>query len=415
MRVSTNFYVQRGLNNILDQQYKLAEVQEQIASGKRLNRPSDDPTGATQVLRLEQAMSTTDQFQRNSDYARNRLTLEEATLKNVQDSLLRVREIAVQGANSTLSDTDRYALAQEVSERLKELVGLANTRDANQEYLFAGYKVNTQPFTQASDGTYIYSGDHGERSLQISTGRQIQDSDAGNDVFMNLKNGNGAFQITANGANTGDTIINQGQVIDPASYSATPQDYTISFVTNGNGNVGYNVVGSVDGQIIPAPPLDATLDAPDYVSGATIQFNGVETGFNGTPQPGDSFAVTASTNESMFSSVQKLVTALEMPTASVGVNESEALNLINQSLVEIDNAFENITQVRTSVGARLKTIDDQVSVNESYKIELQSTLSNIRDVDIAEAAVELQSRLVALEAAQQSYARVQGLNLFDFI
>ncbi|MEQ8939457.1 MAG: flagellin, partial [Gammaproteobacteria bacterium] len=194
-----------------------------------------------------------------------------------------------------------------------------------------------------------------------------------------------------------------------------PQDYTISFVTNGNGNVGYNVVGSVDGQIIPAPPLDATLDAPDYVSGATIQFNGVETGFNGTPQPGDSFAVTASTNESMFSSVQKLVTALEMPTASVGVNESEALNLINQSLVEIDNAFENITQVRTSVGARLKTIDDQVSVNESYKIELQSTLSNIRDVDIAEAAVELQSRLVALEAAQQSYARVQGLNLFDFI
>ncbi len=415
MRVSSNFYLQRGLNNILDQQFKLAEVQEQIATGQKLNRPSDDPTGATQVLRLEQTLAATEQFQRNADYARNRLTLEEATLKNVQDSLLRVREIAVQGANSTLSDTDRFALAQEVRERLQELVGLANTRDANQEYLFAGFQVNTQPFTQTSDGTYVYNGDNGARSLQLSTGRQMQDSDAGDAVFMNLKNGNGSFQVVSNIANTGETIINHGQVVDPLTYNATRQDYTISFVTNSNGNVGYNVVGSVDGQIIPALPLDATLDAPDYVSGGTIQFNGIETGFNGTPQPGDSFTVTSSNNESLFSSVQKLVTGLEMSTASVGVSESEALNLINQSLVEIDNAFENITQVRTSVGARLKTIDDQDNVNEAFKIELQATLSEIRDVDIAEAAVELQSRLVALEAAQQSYARIQGLSLFQFI
>ncbi len=415
MRVSSNFYVQRGLNNILEQQFKLAEIQEQIATGKRLNRPSDDPTGATQVLRLEQAMATTEQYQRNADFARNRLTLEEATLKNVQDSLLRVREIAVQGANSTLSDTDRFALAQEVRERLEELVGLANTRDANQEYLFSGYQVNTQPFTQNSDGTYVYSGDNGVRALQISSGRQMRDSDSGDAIFMNLKNGNGSFQVVADVANTGETIINHGQVIDPLTYNSTLQDYTVTFVTNGNGNVGYNVVGSVDGQIVPAPPLDATLDAPDYLSGATIQFNGIETGFSGTPLAGDSFTITSSTNESVFSSVEKLVTALEMPTASVGVSEAEALNLINQSLVEIDNAFENITQVRTSVGARLKTIDDQDNVNEAYKIELQATLSEIRDVDIAEAAVELQSRLVSLEAAQQSYARIQGLNLFDFI
>ena len=415
MRVSSNFYVQRGLNNILEQQFKLAEIQEQIATGKRLNRPSDDPTGATQVLRLEQAMATTEQYQRNADFARNRLTLEEATLKNVQDSLLRVREIAVQGANSTLSDTDRFALAQEVRERLEELVGLANTRDANQEYLFSGYQVNTQPFTQNSDGTYVYSGDNGVRALQISSGRQMRDSDSGDAIFMNLKNGNGSFQVVADVANTGETIINHGQVIDPLTYNSTLQDHTVTFVTNGNGNVGYNVVGSVDGQIIPAPPLDATLDAPDYLSGATIQFNGIETGFSGTPLAGDSFSITSSTNESVFSSVEKLVTALEMPTASVGVSEAEALNLINQSLVEIDNAFENITQVRTSVGARLKTIDDQDNVNEAYKIELQATLSEIRDVDIAEAAVELQSRLVSLEAAQQSYARIQGLNLFDFI
>lgn len=415
MRVSTSYFSQRGLNSMLEQQHRLAEIQEQISSGNRLNRPSDDPTAAAQILRLDQAIAATDQYQRNADMAKNRLTLEESTLKNVQDTLLRVREIAVQGANSTLSDTDRLALAQEVEERLQELVGLANTRDANQEYLFAGYKVNTKPFAIAADGNYIYSGDHGERALQISTGRQIQDSDAGNDVFMNLRNGNGTFQTNPAAGNTGDTIFSLGEVTDSATYRANLQTYTVSFVTNGNGNIGYNVFGSVDGQIVPPLPQDATVDAPDYSSGGAIQFNGIETAFTGNPADGDQFAIAPSNNQDMFSTVQKLVTALSMQTDDPNVNESDALNLINQSLSEIDIAFDNITRVRTSVGARLKTIDSQSTVNEAYKIELTATRSDVKDLNIAEAAVELQSRLIALEAAQTTYTRIQRLSLFEFI
>lgn len=415
MRVSTSYYATRGLNSILEQQQRLADIQEQISSGKRLSKPSDDPTGAAQILRLEQAISATDQFQRNADFAQNRLSLEESTLSGVQDSLLRVREIAIQGANATMSDTDRFALAQEVRERLKEMVGLANTRDSNQEYLFSGYKVTTKPIVQAADGSYVYNGDHGERNLQISTGRQIPDSDSGDDVFMNLKNGNGTFQIDANAANTGSTIFDLGQVVDPVTYNANIQTYTVTFVTNSSGNIGYNVVGSVDGQIIPSPPLNAVNDAPDYVEDAAIQFNGVETAFTGSPADGDVFTVSPSVNQDVFSTVQKLVTALEMPTEDANVNESDALNLINQSISEIDIAFDSITRVRTSIGARLKTIDDQATANEAYSIELTATLSEVRDLDIAAAAVELQSRLVALEAAQTTYTRIQRLSLFEFL
>ncbi|MBL1140468.1 MAG: flagellar hook-associated protein FlgL [Proteobacteria bacterium] len=404
MRVSTAFYTQRGLNSILEQQARLADIQEQVSSGKRLLRPSDDPTGAAQILRLEQAIAKTDQYQRNADSAVNRLVLEEATLDSVQDSLLRVRDLAVQGSNATLSDTDRLALAQEARERLKELMSLANTRDANQEYLFSGYQVNTKPFSQAADGTFIYNGDQGQRALQISTGRSISDSDSGSDTFVSMKNGNGTFQINANVANTGTGIFNIGQVIDPSAYVA--DTYTIT-IAGTPGNLTYGVTGVASGVVIAA--------GTTFTAESAIQFNGIQTGISGTPVAGDVYTVAPSSTQDMFSTVQKLVTALETSTSNSPVQQSRVNNSMNQFLSEIDIAFDNVTRIRTNVGARLKTIDDQVNVNESFKIEMASTLSSVRDLDIAEAAVELQSRLIALEAAQATYSRIQGLSLFEFI
>ena len=112
--------------------------------------------------------------------------------------------------------------------------------------------------------------------------------------------------------------------------------------------------------------------------------------------------------------MQKLVAALETVISSPA-EQSDILNQLNPALSEIDLAFDNITRIRTRVGARLKTIDDQINVNEGLKIEMASTLSQVRDLDIVEAAVELQSRLIALQAAQTTYTRIQGLSLFDHI
>ena len=403
MRVSSAYFTQRGLNSILEQQHRLADIQEQVSSGKRLLRPSDDPTGAAQILRLEQALSVTDQYQRNAENALNRLTLEEATLDSVQESLIRIREIAIQGTNSTIGNVDRAALAQEVRERLNEIVSLANTKDANQEFLFSGYKVTTKPFTEAADGTFIYSGDQGQRALQISSGRQIMDSDSGNDVFVNVKNGNGTFQTTANAANTGTGVFDVGQVVDTTAYVS--DTYTIT-IGGAPGNLTYDVTGATSGVVIPAGTA--------YSDGGTIQFNGLQTGITGTPAVGDTFTISPSSTQDIFTSVKNLVTALETSTSSPA-GQSDILNLINPALSEIDLAFDNVTRVRTNVGARLKTIDDQINVNEAFKIEMATTLSKVRDLDIAEAAVELQSRLISLEAAQTTYTRIQNLSLFDHI
>jgi flagellar hook-associated protein 3 FlgL len=412
MRVSTAYIAQRGLNTMLEQQSRLSDIQQQISTGKRILRPSDDPSGVAQILRLNESIKVTDQYQRNADNANNRLTLEESTLESVQNSMLRIRELALQGNNSSLGLEDRKSLALEVRERLGELVGLANTRDANQEYLFAGYNVTTEPFAEAADGSYIYNGDQGQRAIQISSGRTVNDSDSGNDVFVDIKNGNGTFQINYNPANTGEVIFDLGTVIDPSAYVA--DTYTISFVTNINGNLAYTVYDSGPTQIIPALPLIDPDDAPDFVDGAAIQFNGIQTSLSGTPAVGDSFTVSPSVKQDVFSTVQKLITAFE-GNAPGSTGDAGTFNLINQSLSEIDLAFENINSIRARIGARLNTIEDQANVNSAFKLEMQSTLSTVQDLDYTRAIIELESRLTAIEAAQASYSRIQNLSLFNFL
>jgi len=231
----------------------------------------------------------------------------------------------------------------------------------------------------------------------------MMDSDSGNDVFVNVKNGNGTFQTSANVLNGGTGVFDVGQVVDPTAYVS--DNYTIT-IGGTPGNLTYGVTGAASGVVVAAGTA--------FSDGGTIQFNGLQTGITGTPAVGDTFTISPSTTQDIFSSIQNLVTALETTTSSPA-GQSDILNLINPALSEIDLAFENITRVRTSVGARLKTIDDQINVNEGFKIELASTLSKVRDLDIAEAAVELQSRLIALEAAQTTYTRIQGLSLFDHI
>lgn len=410
-RISTTFFNQRAVNNMLEQQSLLSRLQEQIATGNRIVRPSDDPSGSTQILRLTQSIEVNTQYQRNLDMGVNRLSLEETTLESIQNSIIRVRELALQANNSTYTHSDRLAIAQEVKQRLDELLSLANTRDANDEYLFSGFQSNTQPFVLNPDGSYAYQGDQGQRFLQISSSRQIADSDSGSDVFMNIQNGNGTFKVDDNPANSGDGIIDLGQVMTPAAWVA--DTYTITFVTNGNGNPGYNVVGATSGQIIPALPQNPVTNAPDFVSGAAIAFNGIQTSIEGAPNVGDSFTISPSTKQDIFTTVKNLANAME--GAGVSGGDTHIFNEISHSIQDLDNAFSHVLEFRTSIGGRLNSMEDQRDVNETFLLDLETTLSRTRDLDLASAISELQLRATALEAAQASYSRIQNLSLFQFI
>lgn len=288
MRVSTKQLQQFGINTILRQQAKVAQLQEQIASGKRITTPSEDPSGAVRILDLRKAIDTTQQYQDNITLVEQRLELEDTTLASAVNNLQRVRELAIQGNSDFQNTNTRRMIAVEVRQRLDDLLALSNTRDANGEYIFAGFQSGTKPFVAETDGTFTYNGDQGQRFLQISETRQVADSDTGTVVFRDIPTGNGTFQITDNLANTGSGIIDPGSVVDPTAIDG--DTYRIQFadqttVTGGaigifddNANDVLNYELRINGTLVDTVPegasrtqaqLAASIQAASGATGVT--------------------------------------------------------------------------------------------------------------------------------------------------
>ncbi len=190
-RISTAQMYERGINSMLERQTQLSKTQMQISSGKKILTPKDDPAGAAYALNLKGVISQVEQYQDNADRAKSRLELQEATLAVVDDIIPRVQELTIQGLNETYSAADREMIATELRQLNQELLALANTRDSNGEYIFAGYDADTIPFTNPADGVFTYAGDMGTRTQRISATRQVQDRENGFDVFMNVDTSTG--------------------------------------------------------------------------------------------------------------------------------------------------------------------------------------------------------------------------------
>lgn len=192
MRISTAQMQSRGVASMLERQSELSKTQQQIATGKRILVPSDDVLGSTQVLAFNKVIDTYTQFQENAGAAEGRIQQSEAVLTQTIDMLQRVNELAVQGNNPTLGANERALVATEVRAILDELVNVANTQDSNGEYIFSGFNVDTPPVAvaeiPAGSGlfTYSYTGDLGQRNVQIGDSRFIATGDNGQDVFMNI-------------------------------------------------------------------------------------------------------------------------------------------------------------------------------------------------------------------------------------
>ncbi|MDR5708989.1 MAG: flagellar hook-associated protein FlgL [Armatimonadota bacterium] len=152
MRVTLGSLTLNFLRNLNADLERLLKLQEQLATGKRMHRPSDDPPNLPPVLSMRDALNAVQQYARNLQDTRTLLDAGQRSLQDAAQILHRLRELAVQGANGTLSTSDTQALAREVKELHDELVTLGNTQVAG-KYIFGGTRSTTAPFT--SDGTYL--------------------------------------------------------------------------------------------------------------------------------------------------------------------------------------------------------------------------------------------------------------------
>lgn len=189
-RISTQTVYALGVDVMQRKQIELSNTELQLASGKRILKPSDDAAATVQILNLKEAEAKLAQYQRNADAAASNLAQEETALEGVGNLLQRARELAVQGNNDALSPEDREAIAKEIRELEDSLMQLANTKDANGDYLFAGFRSSTEPFTQDAGGNLVYAGDQGQRVVMISDTREVAINDPGT-LFTDIPGNDG--------------------------------------------------------------------------------------------------------------------------------------------------------------------------------------------------------------------------------
>ncbi len=398
-RVSTATMANQSISSMLEQQAKMSKSMLQLTTGKRIITPSDDPTGAVRVVDLNSAIGRVEQYQDNADRARSRLEQEESVLFSVTNLLQRSRELAVQGNNSaTLTADDRQALAYEIRMLVDEMEGLANTQDSNGDYIFSGYKSGTKPFTRTATDTYTYSGDQGQRQLQISADRTIADGDNGFDLFMNVDTG--PWATVTGAAASGFTAIADG-------------DFTINGIS----------VGAIPAAADAAERATQIRDAINAISDSTHVSADLATGTTVTLTSSDddidiglaSTATTATTGLTAGTTATTTGTSNIFETLLNMASTLESGGQVDRYMNDISEAMNNVSDIHSLVGARLNAIDEQNEVNADIQLVLEEHLSDVEDLDYTEAISRFNQQSVALQAAQQAYVQVQGLSLFNYL
>jgi len=184
MKISTHLMFERASHQMTSAQTNLAKSQAQLAQGKQIINPSDAPDQASTVQRLKSILTRQDSYQTALNTVQNRLQGEDSTLSSVSDLLIRAKEIAVQANNDTLSSDNRKALGVELQGLRDQMLSLANTKDTNGNYLFAGSKVSQPPFVSVAGGSPQYMGDQTRMTVMVGESRSMPINRTGTDAFV---------------------------------------------------------------------------------------------------------------------------------------------------------------------------------------------------------------------------------------
>lgn len=411
MRISSQMVYNTGVGQLNTLQSQLQRTQMQLSTGRRVLTPADDPVASARSLEITQSQELNTQFGSNRSNARSSLSLVDQSLATSDDLLQDVKRIAINAGNPALSPQDRQALANELEGRLDDLLGQANATDGTGGYLFSGYKITTQPFSKTATGA-SYDGDQGVRELQVASSRKLAISASGSSIFEEVPTGNGTFLtgIDPNNFTRGGTgIISPGTVKDAAQL--TGHQYTIDFA----------VVPATPG--VPAVSTytinDVTLGTQvaagvPYKPGEPIVFDGIQLDIKGDPADLDQFTVNPSTNQSVFTTMRKLITALTSNPNGPAA-DAERANRLNEANQNLTNALDKILSVRATMGAGLKELDHLDSAGDDLNIQYAQQIGDLIDADPVETISRFTQLQTNLEAAQKSYKALTGLSLFNFI
>jgi len=419
MRLSNNLMYQNSINKILQNQNGVANAQERVNTGQKYLSTSEAPADISQAMLYTNKIQSNEQYTKNINQLNGRLKTEESVLQGINESIQAAKDIALKAGNGAYSKDDLKSLASELTEIQKTLANLMNTRSEDGKYIFSGYQDSTQPYQfDAASGKYNYQGDQGQHKITIAEGVSIKSSDNGYDTFEKT---NARLDVASNTGDasstlTGSVYVDKQGVFDQfhkEQYNPDPDPLvsatanTFNVVVTAGANPGdpeqYEILRDGVAQI---PPVSGNVtDEPIEFAGMKIQLTGAAPG-----QQLD-FSLEKPHKENVLNTLQGLITGLNNGTLA----GDDFQQVLNDGVVQLQNASEQVVFTQASLGGRMNALERVSDSNLAQNIQNKSNLSDLVEVDMAEAISELTQQETALQASQATFGRLTNLSLFDYL
>ena len=396
MRIATANAFDIGIDTLTSRQADLSEAQARMASGKRVEKASDDPAAAARAEHALAGILRSETSQRAVEAARTAMSQTETALSDAGDLLQQAREAIVAAGNASYGDPERKSLAEQLKAIRGQLLDVANRSDGAGTYLFAGQGVTQKPFADTPGGVQFVA-TSGQLATEKTTALAL--SNDGSATWLSAPTGNGVFETRA-GASVASATIDSGQVVDPALL--TGADYTLQFASSG-GTTTYAVLKN---------GLPTAVTAAPYTAGKAIDIDGMRVAVSGTPANGDQFDISPSTPTlSVFATLDKVIADLTSP----GRTSNQIAQSTADGLRNMDSVMGTMQAARSLVGAMLNRVDSETDRLASAKLISKTEQSAAEDLDMVEAISSFQAKQSGYDAALKSYSMVQRLSLFQYL
>lgn len=407
MRISTGQLYDRSIRSVLENQGDLSDVQRQLSSGKKLLRPSDDPVGAAQVIRLTEEIDLIAQYKKNNNLLTSSLGQEEAILSNITDSVNKARQLILSAGNGILTANGRKAIGNEIGQIRDQVFDAMNSKSANGEYIFAGYQSAAPAFSYdpgATANKYTFEGDEGVNEIQISNTMTMATNSSGQEAFEDVSARLTSFITSSVGVASASSAISAQSQFDnfhTANYDA---------VTAANNEFEISITGPSQVEIrnVASGSLEATQN---FTSGTPFVFNGQEFSITGGVGDTVNFTLQPPVKKNIAETLNDFYISLQ----DSSISNDDYQVALSDALVGVDNSLTSIGNATSMIGGKMNVAQSVLGSNLDLEIAHKAARANIEEVDYAQAVSELSKQEAALQAAQATFSRVTGLSLFDYI
>lgn len=372
----------------------MARLQEQTATGARINRTSDDPSSTYQVLGLNSQQTSLENYISNLSEVVQTLDINSTIIENLISEFTETKTRLTQISSDIYGEQGQQRAAEGVNDILEQVLVLVNNKHSGQ-YLFGGSDTGSVPYVvERSNGKIIsvtYQGSAENRNIEVAPGLESSAFYVGENIFRSNNRGTpvflgdtGAKAGTGTSSVTGDTWLTV--TYDGSNYKLSIDDGASTVTVPVGGDTNQAVTDSRTGKVL-------------YVDSTEINSTGVE-------------MVSISGTYDIFNT---LISIRDILKNEKGLTEAQVKELLNNSLDSLDEIKNLLVQTEVSVGSKIGFLDNLKDSLTDLKYNTEDELTRLTEADIAQVAIDLSRREVLYQMSLSVAAKLMSMSLLDYI